>query len=95
MFSDFMATFFANMLPYVIMVQAAAYYYFTQKILSTNTISYYTYKVQDIANLGTTSLLIACCCLICPWRSILDCCVGGGDVNENNKKKYNDVVLGF
>lgn len=28
MFSEFMATFFANMMPYVVLMQAAAYYGF-------------------------------------------------------------------
>jgi len=95
MFSDFMATFFANMLPYVILMQAAAYYYFMMKILNTETLTFYKYGLISNSEAASACLFLACFCLICPWRSILDCFVGGGDVNENNKKKYNDVVLGF
>jgi len=32
MFSDFMATFFANMMPYIVLMQAVAYCYFTSAI---------------------------------------------------------------
>jgi len=32
MFSDFMATFFANMMPYIVLMQAVAYCYFTTAI---------------------------------------------------------------
>jgi hypothetical protein len=95
MFSDFMATFFANMLPYIVLMQAGAYCWFMFTIANVSSVNYYYISSKDNNGPAIAALLIALICLICPWRSYIDSKVDKDDVNSKNKSRYNKVVLTF
>jgi len=104
MFSDFMATFFANMMPYIVLMQAGAYCWFMNSLVvksvlgpATNPIPTYILDQYKNAALGpaTFSLFLALACLLCPWRTCIGASVDKADVNSDNTTTYNERALYF
>lgn len=95
MFSDFMATFFANMMPYVVLMQAGAYCWFMITLSGGRALKDSAAAAENNSGAGAAALLIALGCVLCPWRTCIGRCGGTADVNEDVKTTYNERVLYF
>jgi hypothetical protein len=95
MFSDFMATFFANMMPYIVLMQAAAYCWFMVSLSGGRALKDYPDASENLNGISGFALVMALVCLICPWRTCIGARVAKSDVNAGNTSTYNDRVLFF
>ena len=95
MFSELMATFFANLLPYLALLWSISFWVFIsrseeltqkKKILSED-------ETRSIAIL---SFVVAFLFILAPIRSCIVCICGNPhEANESNIKPYKDVALTF
>jgi len=109
MFSDFMATFFANAMPYIGLLWAISFAAFIELIQTRNlkqktSILNPLADVQDIGKqyvgkdaqmFPVVSLLLAVVCILCPFRLIIQkYCIMDWDIEEANKR-YSNLVTSF
>lgn len=95
MFSDFMATFFANMMPYIVLMQAGAYCWFMFKLSGGRALAANTDYAKNNENIAVLALLVALVCLLCPWRTCIAGFVDKDDVNADNTTTYHERALCF
>ena len=95
MFSAFMATLFANGMPYIVLLWAFAYLYFAVNLASTKAFQEHLPEAEDMSNKASFSCGIALVCLICPFRSCIEKTGDQSDVNADNTTDYNQRALYF
>ena len=92
MFSELMATFFSNFLPWLVLCEAGAatlYYWKQQEAFNEYVISD---KIRTNALIG---LILCVVCIILPFRQCLKKLVNNSSVNVDDEKKYEDLCNNF
>jgi hypothetical protein len=95
-FSELMATFFANFLPYLVLVWSISFWIFfaRSRVLVEQREKLLDEEDGEIIPAGIFGFAFICICI--PYRSCIGACFGGAaEANAENIKEYKDVALTF
>ena len=98
MFSAFMATFYANFLPYIVLIQTLAMFWFMKELTEAYKLEKYFPKrsggPEDPRAAGTFAVILAIICLCCPFRTYINKSADAMSVLED-ETKYEQKFLQF
>ena len=98
MFSAFMATFYANFLPYIVLIQTIAMFFFMKKLTEDKDLKKYFPKQsggpEDPRAAGVFAIVIAIICLCCPFRTYINKSADEHSVLED-ETRYEQKFLQF